>query len=243
MKNNRIVKASIYSIKNELVSTLIFMALSYFLGMIVWLVITNVTSDVEEGIITLGSIMAMAIGFISVILLGACSMRSRFNLAVGMSFTRKEFIICESISAALVTICVLILGAIMYFAEARIFNGIIPGMTVSSDLERFISSLYTGPFILLLVSGVMALRAFTGYILLKYKEKGIVVLIALYWGSTMLLYRAGAGSIGERLINVIVRIYKDMALVSVNLPPLVGIVVLLIITYLVSIGIRRQEVV
>ena len=243
MKNKKMQKAIIYSVKNDLSTTGIFMICAYIVGMVLWTVGTGVTKDFEEGIITVGSIMALAVGLFSLVFVGGCTTRSRFNMAVGMSFSRKNFIICDLISTVIVTCLVLATGALMYLCESRFYMALYSSQSINADLESFMRNIMSVPMILLIIAMVLMVREVAGLVLLAMGDKGIFVLLAIYWTMTIVISKIETMSIAGRIGKSVLGVYSKLASVSPSLPHLIGVDVLLLITYLVSIGIRRQAVV
>lgn len=240
MKNNRMVKAITNSLKDNLCGTVAFMLGTYAIGMIMWLVVTNITKDFEEGILTIGSILGLVMGLFMLIFMGGAMFRANFNVAIGMSFTRKDFVICDLIATTISTCVVLLLGRLMFMAESTLYTSLFSDQAINEELASVMKILYSAPMIALTIGMVLAVKSIMGLVFLVFRERGMLILVVGYWAVMILVSRLGtAGKIARGAVAV----YNKLASVSISLPPLIGTAILLVITYLASIGIRRQAVV
>lgn len=243
MKNKRLLKAIIYSIKNDIGAVVLGMVAIFLFGMILFNVVTFVTKDTEDGMLAIGSMGSICIGLFEAAFLGGCSMRNKFNMAVGMSFTRKDFIICEVLAGACSTIFTLLLGGIFFVGETLLYKVMYTGVTINSGNLNFVKTIYSAPFIIFIIASILFTRLLIGWVLMKFKDKGIWIILCIYWGVALFASRYESISIAGKIVQMLGVSYEKMTEVCAGLPQLIGSLILCIITYIISIGIKHQDVV
>lgn len=240
-------KVFLRSIKEELTVLLVCVAAAFIIGLIAEICVVSYgigsgVSAAEVEVIPAASVISILAAGIVTIFVGGFTLKNRFNLAVGMSSTRKLFIACEVVTTISSMIVAAILVKVIMFVEKLMYTVAFSGVAIEEESIDVVQILTSLPIVLVGIAVVVATRFFIGFILLKFSEKGLFIILVPYWILCMFMARISQSKVGEFLGEFIVNLVNNLVRINRYMPHIVGIAILITTTVVISAGIKKAEV-
>lgn len=158
-----------YDLKKDIGFMAAVMSGAFLLGTIICFLVVKVFG--ADTTAQIASIFAIVGGVIFLMLSGTLGLKNSFELSVGMSQTRKNFIRKESVEAIIVTIALLLLGILLYKIDDFIQNTLYRGLPVELDVRFLFSDFLVNPMnFLTIVFAVLGLRFLFGALFMKFGQ-------------------------------------------------------------------------
>lgn len=157
-------------------------------GLILFVIITRVTGEREEGI-ALGALLAGIAAIFAIFLYVAVQVSFSFALQVSMGFTRKQFLISWFAVEIGQGILAVILVVVFCLAENKLYPLLYPGIRMEVDFLPWILR-----YGLLAAAALPVLGSFCGVLVLRFGKRAFWALWVLWMGGWLGLPRILAAS-------------------------------------------------
>lgn len=227
----------------ELYQMLVIMLIGEIFGIVIVRIIVSVDSTVK-GYAVIGSFIAICFGMFVTMLACIFSYGTKFNLAVSMGCTRKEFFFAHWTGTFLFVLIEIVAVLIYGLLETGIDRMMYANTFLSEELN-LLSYLLNYKVIIALLLLVPACGIFAGSLLMKFQMKAFWVLWALW----MLVFLGGA-KVGDiisenpngRLAGVVNTIFDFFMTMTGPMLVLLFAVICMVMSVISAILVHKQEV-
>lgn len=226
----------------ELYQMLVIMSVCEVVGIVLVRIIMSVDPTVE-GYAMLGTFLAMLLGMFVTVISCIFSYGTKFNLAVSMGCTRKEFFFAHWIGTILIVL--IEIAALLIFGLLETGLGKIMYNTFLSEELNLLPYLMNDKVIIALLLFVPEIGIFVGSLVMKYQMKAFWVLWAIW-----MIFFLGCVKISElisedpegKLADVVSGVFSFFKEMTGPVLVLLFLVIFAVMFGISAILVRKQEV-